>query len=220
MISYKRHQFRSERCEPRPMSFEPESDFGTSFKNYLKDRFTIPWYGYAVFAIMIAVTCFFAGWTVILILCIIPIGYVCAALYTAKVYRDLYMADSTIVVDEEGVHYAVVLPEDNDGLTRDDIEDQGKITVRYTSSSAWQELNEIRVFDDFIVLRFIATSKLRIVYIPMANEEYKDEQLNNILAYWDAAADNVPKGFDRRLLLFILIVVMIVLKFLRHRYMN
>ena len=103
------------------------------------------------------------------------------------------------------------------GLTLDDIPEGEEISVRNVSTSTWQELNEVRVFDDFVVLRFVPTSKLRIVFIPM-DEEHKDQYVENILAYWHDNADNIPEGIDKRWLYVLIIIAFVALKYLIRKY--
>mgnify|MGYP003329233912 CR=1 FL=1 len=58
------------------------------------------------------------------------------------------MADGVaIVIDEEGVSYSVVIPTADD----EDKPEDDKIRVRNVSISTWRELNEVRVFKDFVV---------------------------------------------------------------------
>ena len=221
MKKYKRHSFVPECNNPEPLLFHPESDFADAFKHYMIVTLSHAWWEYLLICLVFAAIFTFAGWMVALItigvLVLMSIGI---ALYTAKMYTDLNESDATICVDEEGVHYAVVVPEDNDGLTLDDIPEGENISVRKATSSSWQELNEIRVFDDFITLHFVPTSKLRLVFIPMdVDQEHKEEYTNNILAYWHQNADNIPQGFDRRLLYVLLIIALILLRFIRRKYM-
>ena len=230
MKKYKRHSFVPECNNPEPLLFHPESDFGDAFKHDLIDSCSCnAWWEYLLWGsllviLLVVIYLGVAWWAALILIGVIVLSAAGSALSTAWMYQKLNAADATICVDEEGVHYAVAVPEDNDGRMRDDIPDGENITVRKATSSSWQELNEIRVFDDFITLHFVPTSKLRLVFIPMdVDQEHKDEYINNILAYWHQNADNIPQGFDRRLLYVLLFIALIALrftlKFIRRKYM-
>lgn len=217
MKSYKRHAFKPECNNPKPILLYPNSDFRESFKHYLTNSLSHAWWEYMIIGIVIVVGCVVNWIITVSVVGVLFLSLLGVALYTAKIYRDLYLEEAAITINEEGVHYAVVLPEDNEGLTLDDIPEGEEISVRNVSTSTWQELNEVRVFDDFVVLRFVPTSKLRIVFIPM-DEEHKDQYVENILAYWHDNADNIPEGIDKRWLYVLIIIAFVALKYLIRKY--
>lgn len=215
MEIYRRHKFEYERCTPNPFVFAPETNFWRSFRNYLCAMLVWPWWYYLLFALLMVVPAVMVGWQYVLMgIGILVLFFVLAGLYTAKTYRD--MAEGVgIVIDKEGISYSVVIPTEDD---EDEAEDD-KVCVQNVSTSTWQELNEVRVFKDFVVFKFVPTSKLRIVFMRLPDDEDKAYHINNILAFWDAAADDVPRGMDRRLLYLLIFVGILVLKFLRRKYM-
>lgn len=215
MEIYRRHKFEYEKCTPTPFVFDPETKFWRSFRNYLCGTLVWKWWHYLLFALLMVVPAVMVGWQYVLMgIGIFVLFIVLAGLYTAKIYRDM-AEDAAIVIDETGISYSLVIPTEDD---EDEPEDD-QVRVQTVSTSTWQELNEVRVFKDFVVFKFVPTSKLRIVFMPLPDDENKAYHINNILAFWDAAADDIPEGTDRRLLYLLIFIGIFVLKFLRRKYM-
>ena len=98
-------------------------------------------------------------------------------------------------------------------------DDEGKIYVNLAVSAPWYELDEIKVFDSFLMFKFVSTSELGLVFVPMESIENAgvnvDEALENILAYWKQHAQDKPVGQkDRRLIWVIIVIAILALRFI------
>ena len=189
-----------------------EEDFWTSVRYDLTTTFAIPWYAYLILAVIFAGAIIAGEWLVTLIMLgVLIIAMFGSALVMASSYQKIAKIGAYIGFEEDGVKYLVP-----DGEEDED----GKIHVIITTSAPWYELDEIKIFDSFMVLCFVRTSELDQVYVPLASIDNIDHAMENILAYWKQNAQDKPTGkIDRRLLLLIIVIVSTILKLI-FKYFN
>lgn len=206
MKHYTRNEIYSEIRDPQPQYFLLEGDFWEYVRYYFVATFHAPWYAYVIFIAIIVGVAFLREWLVAVLTIGFFIFLICgAAFYSAYAFHKLVKVGTYVGFNEDGVGYWVPNGQDEDG---DEI-------IKYTVGSPWYELDEINVFDSFIVMRFVGTSKLRLVFIPLNSEEDNNDKLENILAFWKQGAQDKPVGQrDRRLIWIIIAIAMIALKFI------
>lgn len=221
MKRYTRNELYSEIRDPQPQYFLLEGDFWTYVRYYLTASFAIPWYAYLIFAAMFIGVIVVGEWVIALIILgawlLFILGLV---LFTASSFRKIADEETYIGFDENGVGYWVPDSKDEDEGEEDENEDEeGKIHINLAISAPWYELDAIKVFDSFLMLEFVATSELGLIFVPLASIEYAgmnvDETTENILAFWKQNAQDKPVGQkDRRLLWIIILIAILALRFI------
>lgn len=197
---------------PQGMFWQIEGNFSSSLKYHLTYSFVFPWYGYLFIAAVCVGFSFVIDWWIVLFaVAVVGVAKLGAALYTASTFTKLAKAGLGVNIDEDGIFYAT---------PQNDADDEGNMKIQVSAGSSWYELNEIRVYKHFIVLKFVPTSQLRIVFIPLTNEDFNlDYYLDQILGFWKQKAQDKPQGqFDTRLIYILLIVALFAFKFLHHYF--
>ena len=207
MRRYKRDKLESNLRDPQPQYFPLEENLWDLVGYYITDTFAIPWYAYIFYAAIFAGVFLVGEWVVALItLALFTLIIFGSALWAATSLRKLAKIGTYIGFDENGVGYWV---------PSDETDEEGYKLYYLSVVSPWYELNEIKVFDSFMVLHFVPTSELRLVFIPLTSIDDMDEAMENIIAYWKQDAQDKPVGKkDRRLLWIIIIIVIVALKFI------
>lgn len=215
MRHYKRNELYSELRNPQEQYFHLEEDFKKSILYYLIDDFSIPWYAYLFFVALFGAVAIFADWKIALIvfgiLLILPI---ITSLSVASSYRRMAKVGTYVGFDEDGVGFWAPTGE---------ADEDGNVLINMAVKSPWYELNEMKVFDSFIVLHFVSTSEMPVVFIPTDKIYDVEGTVENILAYWKNNAQDKPVDQkDRRLIALGIIIAIfllrIFLKFLKARY--
>ena len=225
MKCFKRNELYSEIRDPQPSYFLMQGTFWEYVRYYLSASLAIPWYAYIVFAAIFLGILIAGEWLVALIV----LGFFAlfifgVALYTAFSYRKMAEVGAYVGLDENGVGYWVpaAANEDESEADKDEEED---IRINLAISSPWYELDEIKVFDSFLLFKFVSTSQLRLVFVSVESIEYAgmnvDEAVENILAFWKQYAHDKPVDQKDRRFLWIIIVIGIIalrfiLKYLKH----
>ena len=220
MKCFKRNELYSEIRDPQPSYFLLQGDFRTYVRYYLTATISIPWYAYLIFAAMILGVIMVGEWVLALIIlgvCILII--LGLALFTASSFQKIADKGTYIGFDENGVGYWVPVQDAEEDEEDKEDDDEGKIYVNLAVSAPWYELDEIKVFDSFLMFKFVSTSELGLVFVPLESIENAgvnvDEALENILAYWKQHAQDKPVGQkDRRLIWVIIVIAILALRFI------
>jgi len=207
MKHYTRKEIYSEIRDPQPQYIFLEGNFWEYVRFYLIATLSMPWYGYIVIVAVLAGIVIIGDWIVALIACglfmLIIFGQ---ALYSAFNIRKLVDIGACVGFDADGVGYWVPTGEQDE---------DGNDTMKFAVGSPWYELNEFLVFDSFMAFRFVKTSELGLVFVPLNPEEDNNDKLENILAFWKQRAHEKPVGQkDRRLIWFIIFIALCALKFI------
>ena len=207
MKRYKRNELESGIREPQPQYLILEEDLWASIRYYLTDIFAIPWYAYILYAAIFAGVIIVGEWGIALILlALMALVFWGLALWVATSFRKIANIGTCVGFDENGVGYWV---------PTDGTDEEGNTLYNLSVASPWYELNEIKVFDSFMVLHFVRTSELRLVFVPLTSIDNEEEVIENILAYWKQNAQDKPADTkDRRLLGIIIFIVIIALRFI------
>ena len=118
---------------------------------------------------------------------------------------------------EDDLYLALAEPDEDDAVffLKVEQDEDGNDTMKFAVGSPWYELNEFLVFDSFMAFRFVKTSELGLVFVPLNPEEDNNDKLENILAFWKQRAHEKPVGQkDRRLIWFIIFIALCALKFI------
>ena len=158
-----------------------DADYWQYFRFHLKSVFAWSWYGYVVLGFVIGFSVLFAEWYIIVaFVAFLLIIYLLTALYAARVFSKL--ADNNVILcfNQNGVNYVVKHNDDNSA--------ESDFEVLLTSP--WADLNEIRFFDRFMLLKFVPTSKMRILIVPTVNLKDNHSYQDNILCFWKQYASS------------------------------
>lgn len=207
MIKYTRKEIYSEIRDPQPLYYPLEGSFWEFVRYYMIATLAMPWYGYLVMVAVLAVLAFVGELVVALMVCgLFVLLVVGKALYSAHTFHELVKVGTYVGFSEKGIGYWVPTGEQDE---------DGDVTIRYAVGSPWYELNEIKVFDSFVILKFVATSELGIIIMPFLPDYDYSDWSDNTLAFWKQNAQDAPSDQkDRRLIWFIIVIAIVALKFI------
>ena len=207
MKRYSRKEIYSEIRDPHQQYVPLEGSFWDFVRYEMIFELTLPWYVYLV-VVAIFVGMVFAGEWIIALLAygFIVLLMIGKALFSAHMFHKMVKIGTYVGFDEKGV--SVWIP------TGEQDEDGNKV-IEYAYGSPWYELNEIMIFDSFVVFNFVSMSELDNFFMPFLSEyDFKDWS-DNTLAYWKQGAQDKPVGQkDRRLIWLIICIASFALKFL------
>lgn len=195
--------------EVRLFDLWTEKGYWEYVRYYLQGIFAWPWYGYVVAGFAIGLCALMMEWYVILIsLVLVVVIFSGTAMYAAHMFMEMEESEICIGIREDGVSYVVEKVD----------EDSEETYLEAAVTCPWYELDSALFFDRFVMLQFVATSKMRVVIIPTTSLEDGDRYKEEILGFWKENGKDVPRGMrDNRMLLILLVVGWIALKFiLRH----
>lgn len=204
MIRYTRRTIRKYEPTDEPDAIAlpmEDATFPQYFRYYLQSLFAWPWYGYILFGGVIGLCSLLFDFSSMLIgMGIVVLIYIGAALVAAHAFSKMAKNETYAGISDKGVCYMVEqVDDDGDGTHWVEV-----------SGASWYEVNLVCVFRNFVMIKFVPTSELGVVIIPISNTELFK---NDILSFWQRHSEEAPRGErDKRLLWVLIVIGLVVLR--------